>query len=790
MTERIRIDLPLVLPGVSVGDARLRLLEDQLKQEVGVDQAHVIQEDGGGQALLCLHYDPSRLTLPEIRRTVMAVGARTGNRYAQLIVPLRLVGSEDAYRRIERRVAAVPGILRASVSLASQQATIEYDRQVTSPEAIQRSVTTWLAPDERDASGQPARPGSWYARHRELVWSLTAGALLLAAFVAERGGWLGTAWPIVIYLGAYLFGGLDLVRHAVGDLRRGRFAFDIDLLMLLAAAGAAVLGEWAEGAFLLFLFSLAHSLEHAALGRARRAIRALADLAPARAMVIRDGSQEEVAVADLVPGDVVLVRSGERVPVDGVVGDGRSSINQAPITGESVPVAKEPGDEVFAGTINGTGVLHVRTVAAEGDRTLDRVIRLVEEAQGQKAPTQLFTERFERVFVPVVLATDVALIALPPLFGWWTLDVSFYRGMALLVAASPCALALGTPATVLAGIAQAARSGVLIKGGAHLEMLGQVRAIAFDKTGTITRGTPEVTDLVPTEGVEEAELLAVAASVELHSEHPLAEAVVTAADQRQLALPESRDVESVTARGITAFQEDARVEIGTLRLWQDQGVRIPGPLEGTVDALQAEGRSTMVVRRGDRWLGVIGAADRPREGIAEVLRRLHAQGVTGLVMLTGDNAGVAQAIAREVGLDDVRAGLLPEDKVTAIQELQAKHRLVAMVGDGVNDAPALAHATVGIAMGGAGTAAALETADVALMADDLERLPFAIGLSQRASTTIRQNLVLSLVVIGVLILVTTTGVAGIGSAVLVHEGSTLLVVANSLRLLRYTGPID
>ncbi|MEX1129832.1 MAG: heavy metal translocating P-type ATPase [Vicinamibacterales bacterium] len=538
-------------------------------------------------------------------------------------------------------------------------------------------------------------------------------------------------------------------------------------------------------AFLLFLFSLAHSLEHYALGRARASIRALADLAPPIARVQRGGNVVEVLVEDVKAGDVVLVRPADRIPVDGQVQTGQSTVNQAPITGESVPVDKVAGDEVYAGTINGEGVLTIVTTRAVGDRTLDRVMKLVEEAQTAKAPTQLFTERFERVFVPTVLVADIALMTLPPLLGLWTWSTSFYRAMALLVAASPCALALGTPATVLAAIARAARRGVLVKGGVHLENLGTIRALALDKTGTLTVGQPEVTDIMPAGTITAAELLRVSAAVERQSQHPLAQAVVRKADAEGVPSSMADSVESVTGRGIRATVDGQRVEIGNLRLFAEASVELSADVRGAVTRLQDAGRSVMIVRRGPEWLGVLGMADQPRQDVRQILESIRRLGVAPVVMLTGDHRSVGEAIGQQVGVDAVRAELLPEAKVTAIKELLQQHGSVAMVGDGVNDAPALAQATVGIAMGGAGTAAALETADVALMADDLGRLPFAIGLSRQARAIIRQNLWLSTAVIALLILATTTGVVGIGPAVFVHEGSTLLVVGNALRLLRY-----
>ena len=755
----------------------------------GVTRAHVVIGDGA-PASLCLHYDPEVLPLAQVERLARSAGARITEQFGHAVLAIRAVDGEDAARRIEDGLRGVGGVLNASVNLAAQAARVEFDRGQVSLDRIRAALREMgyeaaaPSPPPGPTTGTPQSP-SWYARNRELVWSIVAGVLLFVAWGGQRWGGVPRGVAIVLYAGSFAFGGFDLMRHAVGTLRKGRFTFDIDLLMLLAAVGAAVLGEWAEGAFLLFLFSLAHALEHYALGRARNAIRALADLAPPVARVLRDGQEMETPVDQVRVNDVVVVRPAERIPVDGTVRAGRSAVDQAPITGESVPVEKEAGEEVFAGTINGDGALEITTTRAAGDRTLDRVVKLVSEAQTQKAPTQQFTERFARIFVPAVLAADVLLIVVPPLAGSWTWGTSFYRGMALLVAASPCALALGTPSAVLAGIAQAARKGVLIKGGAHLENLGTLRALALDKTGTLTVGKPEVTDLAPMPGVAEDELLRVAAAVERRSQHPLAQAVVRRAEAERLDLPEAGELESLTARGVRSSVDGRVVEIGSLRLWEQDGVTIPDPIREAVATLQQRGRSVMAVRHGDGWLGVLGLADRPREGVRDVLGRLRTLGIGRLVMLTGDNHGVGEAIGNEVGVDEVRADLLPEDKVTAIRSLLEAHGQVAMIGDGVNDAPALANATVGIAMGGAGTAVALETADVALMGDDLGKLPFAIGLSRKARSVIRQNLYASLAVIALLILATTTGIFGIGPAVFVHEGSTLIVIANSLRLLTY-----
>jgi Cd2+/Zn2+-exporting ATPase len=778
-----QFSLDLLLPDLpDVQDACVSRLRGLVAAQEGVSLAHATTD---GRSI-CIHFDPERITLSEVGRLVKAAGAELARQYGHLSISLEGAIEEDAGRGIEDLLRQQPGVLEVSASVSARLVRVEFDRRVIGADAVVRTIQE---AGYRVSSRAPRGPTPWaelYRRNRELIWSVCAALVLAVAWSGQRFRDWQLSASVPLYVAAYAFGAWDLLRHTAGRIRRGVFTFDIDLLMLLAALGAAALGEWAEGAFLLTLFAFAHALEHYAMDRARGAIRALSELAPARARVRRDGSEVELPVEQVQVGEVVLVRPADRIPVDGVVASGTSAVNQAPVTGESVPVDKDEGDEVFAGTVNGEGALEVRSTRAAGDRTLDRVIKLVEDAQTSKAPTQLFTDRFERVFVPMVLVASTLVMTAPPLVGWTSWSSAIYRGLALLVAASPCALALGTPAAVLAGIAQAARHGVLIKGGAHLENLGTLKAVAFDKTGTLTAGRPEVTDAVPLDADTEDTLLRVAASVERQSQHPLAQAVVRAAEGRRLDLLVAGPLESVTARGVRASVNGEVVEIGSTRLWTDRGVPIPMAIELSIDKLQKAGRSVMIVRQGSQWLGVLGLADRARPGVRDVLDKLRTLQLRPLVMLTGDNRGVAEATAKDVGVDDVRADLLPEDKVTAIRQLLQSHGRLAMVGDGVNDAPALAQATVGIAMGGAGTAVALETADVALMADDLATLPFAVGLSRRAARIIKQNLIVSMAVIALLAVATLAGWAGIGTAVVLHEGSTMVVVLNSLRLLTYT----
>ena len=659
------------------------------------------------------------------------------------------------------------------------------------------------AEGEGDHAGHDHAHGGLFGEKSELIFALLAGALVLIGWLIGRGGFAPGWVPTACYIGAYVFGGWFTVKEAIENLRARRF--EIDTLMLVAAAGAAALGQWLEGGLLLFLFSLGHSLEHYAMGRARRAIQALAKLAPETATLRRDGRTEEVALNVLQVGDVVVVRPNERLPADGVVVVGTSSINQAPVTGESVPVDKRPIDDaktaitnfervgaehrVFAGTINGSGAIDVMVARKADQSTMARVVKMVTEAEAQRSPTQQFTECFERIFVPAVLVL-VGLL----MFAWVVIDepfaTSFYRAMAVLVAASPCALAISVPSAVLSGVARAARGGVLVKGGGPLENLGTLTSIAFDKTGTLTEGKPKLTDAVAAEGATEDELLRVALAVEEHSDHPLASAIVSGARERlgdRLQPLSASDVKSITGRGVQAQVDGEAVHIGKPVLFSElPDSAMPAHVDNANQALVAAGRTTMVVRKGRRFLGVIGVMDTPRPVAAQVMAELRKLGIERLIMISGDNQQVAEAVAKTVGLTEARGDLMPEQKVDAIKDLRKAHGKVAMVGDGVNDAPAMANSTVGIAMGAAGSDVALETADVALMADDLAQLPFAVGLSRSTSRIIKQNLWVSLGVVAVLIPATIFGL-NIGTAVLFHEGSTLLVVVNALRLLAYKG---
>jgi Cd2+/Zn2+-exporting ATPase len=635
--------------------------------------------------------------------------------------------------------------------------------------------------------------------------------LAAITLMALLGGWLGGEvtgalpnWAVMtLAVIAFAAGGYSGIVGAWEQAREGRF--DIDFLMIAAAFGAAAIGDWPEGALLLFLFTLSGALETYAMGRTRKAIESLAKLRPDVATVRRGGQEVVLPVAQLEVGDIVLVKPGERLPVDGAVVSGSSSIDQSAITGESMPVSKWIGDGVFAGTINGGGALEVRVTKPAGETTLSKIVTLVAEAQEDATPTQQFIDRFSQPYTYVVIGATLLALVLPILFLREPFDTTLYRAMTLLVVASPCALVISTPASALSAIAAAARSGVLFKGGAYLELLGQVDVMAFDKTGTLTPGRPVVTNIHPLTGHSENELLAIAASAETRSEHHIGKAIVEQARGRGLELRKPLDFQAIAGEGIIArFEIDDHVEtiyIGNERMFESQKMELSPAIHMIGQALQKQGKSVMMVVRRSRvedtlgserdWevMGFIAVADTLRTEAAEAVRRLRQEGIRHVAMITGDNTNAAHYIAQQANIDEVYADLLPEQKLELIKKLGSQGK-VAMVGDGVNDAPALATAQVGIAMGAGGTDVALETADIVLMSSDLAKLPFAIKLSRKAARIIKQNVffsvgvIITLVLLTILLPVFVPGfVMPLPLGVVGHEGSTLIVVANGLRLL-------
>jgi Cd2+/Zn2+-exporting ATPase len=641
-----------------------------------------------------------------------------------------------------------------------------------------------------------AEPGprwrQWARRNERALTTGVGGALFLSAFVL---GWAGA--PVGLTSALYVMTTVVSGRHAA---RAGWTALratsnpDMNVLMTLAAVGALFIGEYEEGAMVTFLFALGNLLESASMGRARQAIRSLMELAPPEATLLRNDVEERVPIETLLVGDHILIRPGERLPMDGRIVEGRSAINEAPVTGESLPVEKGSSDEVYAGTVNGAGALTVEVTRLAADNTLARLIKLVQEAQSQRAPSQRFVDRFARVYTPIVVGLATLIAVVPPLLGWGAFADWLYKGLVLLIISCPCALVISTPVTVVSAIARAARDGVLVKGGAHLEQMGTIRVMAFDKTGTLTQGQPQVVNCHCVEHPSEAlcedcpacyDLVAKAAAVESRSEHPLARAVVRHAQALGIDKRYSpgQEVLATAGMGVRGHVEGHLISVGSHAFMHCNGEPV-NALCADVQQAEEDGRTILVIE--DQCCdqrSFLTVADALRPGVVQVMAKLERTGVKRTVMLTGDNERTAQRVAAQAGVDEVRARLLPQDKVSAVQELQAQHGRVAMVGDGVNDAPAMARATVGIAMGAAGTDAALETADIALMADDLSKLPFTIGLSRRALGVIRANIALSLIVKGLFLALAVGGKATLWMAVFADMGMSLLVTLNGLRML-------
>ncbi|NMO15383.1 heavy metal translocating P-type ATPase [Pyxidicoccus fallax] len=774
----LQLDLEGALPGETDDVGRFQKLEAALEAHRGVTEVHLRRD--AGHAEVCIHYKPEVVSASQLLTAAQRTGAEVAERYKNQTWFVRGMESGDAATTIETGLGKLKGVLSASVAYASERLVVEYDsEEITLKDVEAKAKALGYAlevPMQGHACSHHAHGGGLGPK-LEMPLVVVSGVLLVAGWLLERFTQLPALVPTLVWALSMATGGFFAIRGSVKSLFQLRI--DIETMMVVAALGAAVLGAWFEGAFLLFLFGAGHALEHRAMDRARRSIESLGALRPEVARVRRGGDVVEVPVGEVQRGERIVVRPGDRVALDGIIREGRSSLEQAAITGESIPVPKKPGDEVFSGTINCEGMLEVEVTRLSSESVLARVVDMVAEAEAQKGPNQRFAQRLERTVAPLVMIGALVFPVVLILLGT-PVKEAILRAVALLVAASPCALAISTPSAVLSAVAAAARGGVLVKGGIYLELLAKVNAIAFDKTGTLTVGRPKLLTTAPAEGVSREELLGTAASVEALSAHPLAKAVVEAAAEGGIHAPAGSDLEAIHGKGIRAKVGDAQVDVGNLALFEGQPV--PADISAQVDRLEEAGQTTMVVRKAGRYLGVLGMADTLRPGARHVVHTLKDSGIERTVMLSGDNARVAKSIAAQVGLDEARAPLMPADKVTAVREMGRKGS-VAMVGDGVNDAPALAAAAVGVAMGGAGSDAALETADVVLMSDDLSRLPFALGLARQATAVMQQNLVISLGISGILIIAAVFGLTQISHAVVLHEGSTLLVVANGLRLL-------
>jgi len=829
MIEKLKLEIPLLLP--ENGDCAdcIQRLQEALRLHKGIEEVHVDQSSDPPR--LCLHYDPNLISLAEVERHARQEGITVQQRYRHRELRLEGMDCADCALKLEKGVTRLDGVLHCAVDFAAAKMRVEYDVEKVDQTAITGRIRKlgYDVAEEEQAVVPETGPGglrgllAFMSSRKRDTMTLVSGLLILLAFALETSG-VSVLLTHALYAVAIATGGYYVARKGLSGVWINR-ELDINFLMTVAALGAMAIGAWEEGALVVFLFSLGETLESYTMDRARNAIRSLMELAPAEAAVLSRGAgeqggrgaEERVPVVKLSVGDVILVRPGERIPMDGRVIKGTSAVNQAPITGESIPVEKGPEAEVFAGTVNGEGALEIEVTRLAEDNTISRIIHMVEEAQAQKAPSQRWVDRFARYYTPTVVALAILIATVPPLlFGQPFLEPAtgshgwLYRALALLIIACPCALVISTPVSIVSAISNAARHGVLVKGGAYLEAAGGLRLVAFDKTGTLTRGEPSVTDVIALDGRAADKVLALAAAVESRSEHPLAQAIVAAAEQQGIAFTPAQNFQALTGRGASASLDDTLVYVGNLTLFGDADVPVPETLHAQIRRLEAEGKTTMVLataksvattpvvpkadkaaatdtlQTGSKWdfWGLIAVADTVRPDAREAVAALKRLGIRHTVMLTGDNERTAAAIAAQAGVDEARANLLPEDKVKAVEKLLAEYGQVAMVGDGVNDAPALARATVGIAMGGAGTDQALETADIVLMADDLSKLPFAMQLSRRTLGIIRQNIALSLLVKVAFMALAIPGLATLWMAVFADVGASLIVILNGMRLLK------
>ncbi|QHT71370.1 heavy metal translocating P-type ATPase [Rhodocytophaga rosea] len=841
--EKTRINLDILLPEVpDERDECVNRIIKSLAYKRGIDHVHIVPEKENKKAQLCFHYNPDEISINKVEQLAKQAGAEITEHYGHLLIETSGIRHPRHARIIEASIRKNKGIQNVSVS-GTGFIQLEFNKEATSAEIINQQLKDegltiteiedfhWHESKEtavskevpahqhtehdhdhnhdhahnhdhghdHAATGHTHSHSGIFGEKTELLFAIICGALLGIGFGLSFIKGLSQYVSIGLYIGAYFFGGFYTTKEAIEGISKGEF--EIDFLMLVAAIGAAFLGLWAEGALLLFLFSLGHSLEHYAMEKAKKSIAALTELAPKTALLKTGNDLNEVKIEELKPGDIIVVKPNSKISADGIIVKGNSSINQAPITGESVPVDKMPVEDpnvdiaqadkldaaykVFAGSINGSKNLEIKVTKVAADSTIARLVKMVNEAQTQKSPTQNFTDKLEKYYVPSVLLLVVLL-----LFAFLVKDepfsASFYRAMAVLVAASPCALAISTPSAVLSAVARAARGGVLIKGGKPLEALGSLTAIAFDKTGTLTEGKPKLTGVYLLNEISEEELLHMIIAVEKLSDHPLAAAIVKGGTEKlNKDVPAASNLQAIPGRGIKADYQSNTIHIGNKELFTEKNDQLPDGIKTQVEDLERKGNTTMLVQQNGQFKGIITLMDMARGDAKETLAQLHKLGIRKMIMLTGDNQKVAEAIAKEIGITDAWGNLMPEQKVEAIEKLKISEKQVAMVGDGVNDAPAMAKSTVGIAMGAAGSDVALETADIALMADKLENLPFAIGLSKKAHRIIKQNLVISLGMVVILIPLTILGIAHIGPAVIGHEGSTLIVVFNALRLLAY-----
>jgi Cd2+/Zn2+-exporting ATPase len=779
----------------------LELLDEAVADQDGI--VHVALDTAAEKVRF--DYDASRISEADIQKIAAEMEPTLQARWSHCTMRLGKRGGracESCALALERQVQELPGVRRATASYAGGVMSIQYDDRLITPAELSQNIAEWgvnVAPSAAELpAAKPEAPKTtveetwaWSQEHMQAIFTAITLVTMIAGLIVEDMAAAPPYLATAFYVVAYITGGYYGLRAGLQSLKAR--TIDVDLLMILAAVGAALVGQPFEGAMLLFLFSLSNVLQEYALDRTRNAIRAMMELRPSQATVRRGGQTVSLPIEQVAIDDLILVKPGERIALDGVIRSGEGAVDQASITGESLPVNKEPGDTVFAGTINKNGYLEIGVTKLAKDSTIARLIQMVEEAQSKKAETQRFIDKYEQYYaVAVIILTGLAIV-IPPLLLQESPAASFYRAMTILVAASPCAIVISTPATVLSAIGNGARRGVLFKGGSYVENAATMKVIAFDKTGTLTIGKPQVTDVILCESWtgHQQDFLRLAAAVETKSEHPLAVAVVEAALEEGVTFEEATDFQAVTGKGVRASVNDRALHIGNPRYFAEMGSAGLAEANTFVRELQQQGKTSVIVAEindSDEQasvLGVIGFADVLREDAADVVSDLYAKGIEHVVMLTGDNEAVAAQIAAKVGVDDYYAELLPQDKVDVVERVRQKYGPVAMVGDGVNDAPALARADIGIAMGAAGTDVALETADIVLMGDDLANIPYVIGLSKKTRQTLMVNLVFALGMIGLMLAAIFYRDLPLPAAVIGHEGGTVLVSLNGLRMLTY-----
>ncbi|WP_292380163.1 heavy metal translocating P-type ATPase [Methanosarcina sp. UBA289] len=771
----------LLVTGIDCPDCAAKV-EKAIKRMLGVVNATFVFPAGN----LNIEYDPQQIGVNQVVDKIKKLGyeAREDDRKISEIsqtTDFCITGMDcaDCATKLEKYISKVPGVETAHVNFGTSKMTVSHS--VPAAEILSTIEKMGYSGKVDEGNRIKNKPASFWKSNQYVKPTAISFIMLISGLIA---GMLETSELIVngLFLTGIFLGGFLPAKNGISVLVNAR-EFDMNFLMTIAVIGASALGSFEEAATVVFLFSFGNTLQSYTLDKTRNSIRALIKLTPDEALVRRGETEITLPVQKIVIGDIIIVRPGERIAMDGKVSAGYSTVNQAPITGESIPVEKQPGDEIYAGTINERGSLEVKVTKLARDNTISRIIHLVEEAQGHRAPSQQFVDKFAKYYTPAVIFLAALVATVPPLALGQPFEKWFYEAMAMLLVACPCALVISTPVSIVSAIGNAAKNGILIKGGRYLEEAGALSVVAFDKTGTLTEGKPQVTDIIPTDGIPDKEFLSIASAIESRSEHPLAEAIVKSAKEHGAEISSISAFEAIPGKGARAMVQGKTYQIGNSRLFTEQAIDLKH-IESEVSRLQNEGKTVMMLGDEERVLGLIAVADVLRENSGQAINKLKKVGIKKVIMLTGDNESTARAIATKSGVDDFRADLLPEDKVDAIKSLLAEHGKVAMVGDGVNDAPAMAISTVGIAMGAAGTDTALETADIALMADDLTKLTYTMRLSRKTLSIIKQNISFALIIKGLILLMVVPGWLTLWLAVAGDMGSSLLVTLNGMRLLR------